>query len=367
MLQLFISLLILSGIGVLLALLLEVADSFLADYGEKHVLVNDEKDLLIKGGRPLLSTLMQEGIFIPSACGGKGTCAYCKVKVLQGGGTLLPTETPFLTPEELEKHVRLSCQVKVKEDLRIEIPEELFFVKQFDVEVMEIEDLTSEIKGLRLKILSPEEGIDFKPGQYVHLEVPRYKATKGSEYRAYSISSSIEDHYELSLVITRAPGGAVSTYVHDYLKEGDKLVVNGPFGDFYLKASDRDILMIATGSGLAPIRSILYQIRAEGVERKATLFFGARNRKDLFFYDELRDFEKSLPNFTFIPTLSRASEEDHWEGEMGRVTDLIKDKITENAPFDVYICGSPVMVESCADLIKGKGIQEDRIFYDKFE
>ena len=367
MLQLLTSILILSGIGAFLALLLEIADSYLADYGEKHILINNEKDLLVKGGSPLLSTLMQENIFIPSACGGKGTCAYCKVKVQEGGGPVLPTETPYLTPEELGADVRLSCQVKVKEDLKIEIPEELFLVRQFDVEVKEIRDLSPEIKGLRLKIVSPEERIKFKPGQYIQLEIPKYKATKGSEYRAYSISSSAEDHQEMSLIITRAEGGAVSTYVHDYLKEGDKLVVNGPFGDFYLRVSERNILMIATGSGLAPIRSILFQMREEKIEREATLFFGAKRRKDLIFYEELKEFETTLPHFSYIPTLSRATDEGQWEGEKGRVTDLIKNKIEKRAAIDVYICGLPDMVEDSVELLKEKGIPEDRIFFDKFE
>ncbi|MBW1799503.1 MAG: 2Fe-2S iron-sulfur cluster binding domain-containing protein [Deltaproteobacteria bacterium] len=367
MISIIIGLLIISAIGALLALLLEIADSCLADYGEKHILINDKKDLLIKGGNPLLSTLMEQGIFIPSACGGKGTCSYCKVKVLEGGGPVLPTERPYLGPEELNDHVRLSCQVKVKEDVKIEIPEELFLVKQFRVKLQGLEDLTPEIKGLKLEILSPGEGITFKPGQYVQLEVPKYKLTRGSEYRAYSIASSSERHHEVGLIITKAPGGAVSTYVHDYLNAGDELVINGPYGDFFLRESDRDILMIATGSGLAPIRSILFQIENERIQRAAALFFGARTRKDLYYYDEMKSLEERLANFTYIPTLSRATDEDKWEGEKGRVTSLIEKHIPENASIDVYICGSPAMVESCLELLKKKGVPSDRIFFDKFE
>ena len=366
MLQLILSLLILSAIGAILALFLEVADSFLADYGEKHVLINEQKDLVIQGGRPLLFTLMEEGIFIPSACGGKGTCAYCKVRVHEGGGPLLPTETPYLSPEEREGHVRLSCQVKVKEDLKIEIPEELFLVKQYRVRVERIEDLTPEIRGLQLKIVSPEEGITFKPGQYVQFEVPKYKMTSGAEYRAYSICSSADEHHRLDLVITKVPKGAVSTYVHEVLKAGDALTATGPYGDFFLRESDREILLIATGSGLAPIKSILHQIETEGIRRKATLFFGARTTEDLYYQEELREFEKTVPGFTYMPTLSRATEADQWEGEKGRVTDLIERDVPDNADLDVYICGSPAMVESCVNLLIRKGIPEDQIFYDKF-
>jgi Na+-transporting NADH:ubiquinone oxidoreductase subunit F len=367
MVQLILSLLILSGMGGVLALLLELADSYIADYGEKHILINDEKDLVVKGGNPLLSTLGQEGIFIPSACGGKGTCAYCKVKIQEGGGPVLPTERPYLSPEELQGHVRLSCQVKVKEDLKIEIPEDLFLVKEFRVKVERIEDLTPQIKGLHLKILSPEEGFTFKAGQYVQLEVPKYKLTKGREYRAYSISSAADKRHELELVITRVEKGAVTTYVHDYLKAGEELRVMGPFGQFYFRDSHRDILLIATGSGLAPIKSILHQIEKEQIQRKATLFFGARTGQDLYYQEELRMLETAIPHFTYVPTLSRPTEGEQWEGERGRVTNLIEKYIEENADLDVYICGAPAMVESCVELLTKKGIPGEHIFFDKFE
>lgn len=366
MLQLVISLLIISGIGAVLALLLEIADSYIADYAEKHILINEQKDLLVKGGVPLLFSLMDERIFIPSACGGRGTCAYCKVKILEGGGHVLPTETPYLSPEELGANVRLSCQVKVRHDMKIQIPEAFFLIKEFRVRLERIEDLTPEIKGLHLTILSPEEGITFKPGQYVQLHVPRYALTSGPEYRAYSISSSAAAHQNLELVITKVPGGAVSTYVHDYVKEGEGLIVNGPYGDFFLRDSETDILLIATGSGLAPIKSILDQIEREQIKRRTTLFFGARTRKDLYYFEALQGLQEKIARFTFVPTLSRPAEEDRWEGETGRVTDLIEKHVPENAPLEVYICGSPVMVESCEKLLKSKGISEDRIFYDKF-
>lgn len=366
MFELVFGLLILAGISAFLALLLEIADSYLADYGEKHILINEQKDLLVQGGRPLLSTLSEKGIFVPSACGGRGTCAYCKVNVLAGGGPVLPTETPYLSSEELRASVRLSFQVKVKDDLKIQIPEELFLVKEFRVRVEAIRDLTPQIKGLHLKILSLEEGIVFKAGQYVQLEVPKYKRTSAPEYRAYSISSGPHDHYQMELVITKVEKGAVTTYVHDYLKRGEELRATGPFGEFYLRDSERDILLIATGSGLAPIRSILHQIESEGISRKTVLFFGAKTKHDLFYYEDLKAWEKSLPNFTFIPTLSRSDEEDHWLGEKGRVTHLIEKHIPENASLDAYLCGAPEMVDSCAAILVKKGIQRDRIFYDKF-
>jgi Na+-transporting NADH:ubiquinone oxidoreductase subunit F len=366
MTNLIVSVLVIAGIGAVLALLLELADRYIADYGECRITVNQEKDLVVQGGSPLLFTLQDEGIFIPSACGGKGTCAYCKVKVLEGGGPVLPTETPYLTPEEMEDHVRLSCQVKVRNDLAIAIPEELFLIKEFKVRVDRLEDLTPYIKGVTLAILQPEDGISFKPGQYIQLEIPKYKLSSAPEFRAFSMASSPESNKKIELYVGLVEKGIVSTYVHDFLKEGDELVMRGPFGDFYYRESERDILMIATGTGLAPIMSILRYMRKEKIARKTTLFFGTRIEEDLFCVEELRGMEKELPDFTFVPTLSRMTDDSSWKGEKGRVTVHIAEKIPEGASLDVYICGSPEMVDSSLIILKEKGIPEEHIYFDKF-
>ncbi len=364
--QLIFSILIISGIGALFALLLELADTFIANYGECRISINREKELVVQGGNPLLFSLMEEGIFIPSACGGKGTCAYCKVKVLEGGGPILSTETPYLTEKEREDNVRLSCQVKVRSDLVIELPDELFLIKEFEVRVDRILDLTPYVKGVTLGILSPEEGISFRPGQYIQLEVPKYKLSKEPEYRAFSMASSSKEPHSVELYVGLVEKGVVSTYVHEYLKEGEELIMRGPFGDFYFRDAERDILLIATGTGLAPIMSILRHIRVEQIQRKTTLFFGTRKQEDLYCVEELREMEKHLPAFTFIPTLSREAEGSPWKGKRGRVTDLIEDLIPEGAGYDVYICGNPDMVDSCTDLLKAKGTPEDQIYFDKF-
>ena len=350
--QLIADILVIGGIGAVLALLLELADRFIADYGECRIRINEEKELTVQGGSPLLFTLQEEGIFIPSACGGKGTCAYCKVKVLEGGGPVLPTELPYLAPEELEDHVRLSCQVKVRNDLAIEIPDELFLIKEFKVKVDRIEELTPYIKGVTLAIVMPEDGIAYKPGQYIQLEIPKYKLSTAPEFRAFSMASIAGEGRKIELFIGLVEKGIVSTYVHEYLKEGDELVLRGPFGDFYYRDSDRDILMVATGTGLAPILSILRHMRIEKVQRKNTLFFGTRVEEDLFCVEELRELEKELPDFSYVPTLSRAPDDSDWDGERGRVTDLIEKHIPEGANLDSYICGSAEMVESCLTLLK---------------
>ncbi|MDP2104622.1 MAG: FAD-binding oxidoreductase, partial [Desulfobulbaceae bacterium] len=306
--------------------------------------------------------------YLPSACGGKGTCAYCKVKVLSGGGSLLPTETPYLSPAEIAAGIRISCQVKVKEDLEIEVPLELLAVKEYRVQVETIVDVTPDIKHLRFAILSPPEGITFRAGQYVQLEAPLAGSSGSPEFRAYSIASSPEERHHIELIVTKVPEGTVSVYVHDRLQKGDELIMRGPFGDFYLRDSPRETLLIATGSGLAPIRSMLYERAKKNDSRSFTFFFGDRRPVDLLFHDEMSSFEKRLDNFRFIPVLSRATLEDQWPGAKGRVTDLIRNQVAEGAEVDVFICGAPSMVQSCCDiLIKEKKIPPERIHYDKFE
>ncbi|UCE43010.1 MAG: 2Fe-2S iron-sulfur cluster binding domain-containing protein [Candidatus Aminicenantes bacterium] len=366
MTQFIVSILIISGIGAVLALLLEFADRFIADYGECQIMINREKELKVQGGSPLLFSLQDEGIFIPSACGGKGTCAYCKVKVLEGGGPVLPTETPYLSADEQEDNVRLSCQVKVRNDLAIEIPEDLFLIKEFKVRVERLEDLTPYIKGITLAIVEPEEGITFKPGQYIQLEIPKYKLSSAPEFRAFSMASFPEEHQKIELYVGLVEKGIVSTYIHNYLKKRDELVMRGPFGDFYYQESDRGILMIATGTGLAPIMSILRHMHREQIQQKITLFFGTRSEDDMYCVEELKSLEKELPRFTYVPTLSRVSDDSPWQGERGRVTDLIEEHIPEAADLDVYICGSPEMVDSCLEVLEKKGISEDNIYFDKF-
>jgi Na+-transporting NADH:ubiquinone oxidoreductase subunit F len=365
--NLITSVLVISGIGALLALLLELADRFIADYGECQILINKEKELKVQGGSPLLFSLQDEGIFIPSACGGKGTCAYCKVKVLEGGGPVLPTETPYLSAKELEENVRLSCQVKVRNDLAIKIPEDLFMIKEFKVRVDRLDDLTPYIKGVNLAIVDPEEGIKFKPGQYIQLEIPKYKLSSAPEFRAFSMASFPEEHKKIELYVGHVEKGIVSTYVHDYLKEGDELVMRGPFGDFYFRDSERDILLIATGTGLAPIMSILRHMRMEMIPRKTTLFFGTRIEEDLYCVEELENLEKEISHFTYIPTLSRVTDNSPWKGERGRVTGLIEKNIPQGASLDVYICGNAEMVESCLEALRKKDIPVAQIYFDKFD
>ncbi len=366
MIQLLLSLLALSGLGAVLAFLLELADSYLGFYGECQIGINrGEKELRVQGGGTLLSTLMEQGIFIPSACGGRGTCGYCKVKVLEGGGLLLPTETPYLEPDEVKDNVRLSCQIKVREDMAIEIPPELFLIKEFRARVVGLRDLTDEIKELRLRLIEPD-AITFKAGQYVQFQVPEYEECPGSVYRAYSIASSTHEPHDIALVVTKIPGGLATTFIHEVLKEGDEVTFNGPYGEFYLRESDREIFLVATGSGMAPVLSILHQMAVKKIERKTTFVFGARQKKDLFYVEEIEALKEQIPHLEVIMTLSRPQEEDQWEGEKGRVTKVLEDIIKNGENKEAYLCGNPAMVESCQGLLTKKGIPQGLIFFDKF-
>ncbi len=356
----------LTGITVVFAFLLTLADRTVGDYGELQLTINAEKDYTVKGGDTLLSTLLEEKIFIPSACGGKGTCGYCKVKILEGGGPVLATEKPFLTDEELNNSVRLSCQCKVKENIKIEIPEELFNVQEYEATLEEMEDVTDVIKRLRLKLKDGEE-ITFKPGQFIQFKAPLYKGNSEEVYRAYSIASKPSEKSYIELLIGYIPNGICTTYVHQHLKVGDTVQINGPHGDFYYNEDSEDeMILVAAGTGMAPILAILKNMEEKNIQRKAKFYFGARTPDDLFFLDYFKELEEKLYDFEFIPTLSRVTEEHNWTGEQGRVNKIIEKDLSDGYDKEAYLCGNPRMIESMVEALTKKGVLEEKIFFDEF-
>lgn len=364
--EILITIFAVSTITAIFALLLTIADRTIGDYGEVSLIINNEKEFTVKGGNSLLSTLIQEDIFIPSACGGKGTCGYCKVQVHQGGGPILATETPFLTKKEIEDDFRLSCQCKVKEDIKIEIPEELFNVKQFTTILEEMEDMTDVIKRVRFRLPEGQE-ISFKPGQYIQLRAPEYEGNSEEVYRAYSIASSAADKEHIELFIGYVPGGIATTYVHQHLKLGDEVTINGPYGDFYYQEdNDREMILVAVGTGIAPILSILNHMKINDIKRKAVFYFGAKTPEDLFLLDYFKDLEESLYDFTFIPTLSRVTEEHNWKGEVGRVNNMIDKYISDVENKEAYLCGNPPMIKSVVASLNEKGLDPELIYFDEF-
>jgi len=367
MLEVGIAVLGVCGISLFLTLIILIAAATIGNYGECTVRINaGEKELKVNGGQSLLSTLNSEGIFVPSACGGKGSCGLCTLKVSNGAGDYLPTETPWLTAAQMADNIRLACQVKVKNDLEIEIPPEYFLIKQFATIVESIEDVTHDIKQLRLRLQDPQE-IEFKAGQFIQMLVPEYELTEEEVYRAYSISSSPAEKNIIELQIRLVPNGICTTYVHKYLKEGDTLTINGPYGDFFLQDSEREIICIAGGSGMAPIKSILFDMRDQGiVNRQITYFFGAVSKRDLFNGEIMVQLEKDLPQFTFIPALSKPAEDDEWDGESGLITEVIARCMKNGKNAEAYLCGSPGMIDATVEMLKANGVTEERIYYDKF-
>jgi len=356
---------VVSLIGAGLAALMVVSEHFFADYGPCRITVNDEREFTIEGGRDLLSVLSGEKLFIPSACGGRGACGLCKLKVFEGAGPLLPTEEPYLDKDERESNVRLACQVKVRNNLKIEIPQELLAIREYTCTCADIKDLTHDIKQFRFELVEPES-IDYVPGQYIQLLTPVYEKSSEEVHRAYSISSDSEEKDAVELIIRLVPGGICTTWCFEYLKVSDQIKMNGPYGDFRLSDSDAPIVFIAGGSGMAPIKCILHYMKNTGNKRKATYYFGANVVKELFLIDLMRDFESELTDFQFVPVVAEPEQDENWDGETGLVTEAVQRDLKNASECEAYLCGSPGMIDAAIKILHELGMNDDSIFYDKF-
>lgn len=357
--------LIVSVIAASLAAILSIAEHFLRNYGPCKITINKEKDLTVDGGTSLLSVLTENKIFIPSACGGRGTCGLCKLKVLSGAGTLLPTEEPYLDEKEKADNVRLSCQVKVRSNLEIEIPDELFNIREYSGKCTEIIDLTAEMKLFRFELVEPKE-INFIPGQYIQLLTPVYAKSSEEVYRAYSISSDPAQKNIIDLIIKYVPGGICTTYCFKYLKAGDTVKFNGPYGDFRLTENDSEMVFVAGGSGMAPFVSILYEMKNKNIKRKTAYYFGANKADELFLLDEMKQFEKDLPDFKFVPVISEPKQNQNWSGETGLVTEAVERNVKNASQSEGYLCGSPGLIDASVKILKKLGMPANKIYYDKF-
>jgi Na+-transporting NADH:ubiquinone oxidoreductase subunit F len=363
--DILITVLIVSAIAAGLALVLVIAERFIANYGPCKITLNGKREITVQGGKPLLSALREENIFIPSACGGRGTCGVCKVKVLEGAGQIFATETPFMSKEELNDHVRLSCQVKVRNDLAVQIPEELFNVREYSARCAKIEDLTYDMKRFRFELMEPAM-IEYVPGQYVQLLCPRYKGSSEEVYRAYSIASDPQEKGIIDLIIRRVPNGICTTWCFEYLKEGDTVKLNGPYGEFRLSDTEAPMVFVAGGSGMAPFVSLLHRMRNEGIQRQTVYFFGGNSLSDLCLDEQIKEFAEALPNFTYVPVVARPEEGSSWKGETGLVTEAVKRRFQDLSGHEGYLCGSPGMINAAAQVFTSLGMPEEKIYYDKF-
>ena len=324
---------------------------------------NGARVLRVPGGNTLLCTLVEQQLFIPSVCGGRGMCGCCKVTVQAGGGPLSPREERRLAPAERAANMRLSCQITVQNDLSITLPQELLAIHEFHGTVARITQLTHDVRAFRLKLNDPAT-IQFIPGQYVQLLSPVYNKSSAAVYRAYSIASDPRDKNAIELIIRLVPGGICTTYCFEYLKEGDQVKFNGPYGEFRMADTTAPMIMIAGGSGMAPIKCILQHMQNIGSTRDARYFFGANQVCELFEQDWMKQCEQILPHFAFVPVVLRPETE--WHGETGLVTQAVERAYTDLSGHEAYLCGSPGMIDACVVALTKRGMPQAKIYYDKF-
>jgi Na+-transporting NADH:ubiquinone oxidoreductase subunit F len=353
-----------AGLTVLLSAGLMIAERFLINYGICKLDINaGEKPLEVNGGQTLLSCLYANEIFIPSACGGKGSCGHCKITVTSGGGPVLPTETPYLNRKEIRSGVRLACQVKVREDIYVRIPEDYLNVKLFSAMVKSTRSLTYDIKEVRVKLNDPPE-ISQRPGQYVQIQAP---SPDGPVFRAYSISSAVYEPNEVEVVVRLIPGGIGSTYIHN-LEVNDPVVFTGPYGEFRLNEDPSvEIVCVGGGAGMAPMKNIIYTIYDRWPERSCWLFFGCRTTKDIFYLDQFKELERKHPSFHVIYALSdELGPDEKWDGETGFIHLSVDKHLEAGKPRQAFLCGPPLMIEAVTRVLDEKGLHPDEIFYDEF-
>lgn len=349
---------------VTLAALLLVAEQWLVHYGACTIDVNGgERVLAGEGGETLLSQLYRHRIYIPSACGGRGTCGACKVRVESGAGPLLPTEEAFLTRGELRQGLRLACQVKLRGDVAIRLPDEWLHVRMFTSVVQRVTELTPDTRELRLRLLEPER-MDHLPGQYIQIMAP---GPEGPVFRAYSISSPPSAKEYVDLIVKRVPGGLCSTWLHR-LAVGDTVRFTGAYGDFRLNEDPRvEVVCVAGGCGIAPVRSIVHDLYQRWPDRRCRLFFGCKTAQDLYCLEEFRHLAALHPAFTFVAALSEPGAADSgWTGETGFIH-LVVDRRLEPGPRrQAFVCGPPPMNEAVARVLQAKGVRGSHIFVDNF-
>jgi Na+-transporting NADH:ubiquinone oxidoreductase subunit F len=397
------SVLVFTFLLTMLVLTIIYTEKKLVSQEKVKLFINGEKEIDVNPGSTLLSTLAQYNIFIPSACGGGGTCAMCKCRVIEGGGTILPTEKTHINRKEAADHTRLACQVKIRSTMKIQVPEEIFSIKSFTGTVESNENVATFIKFLRFNI-DNNESLKFKAGGYIQISVPAgtyhfkdfdipniykedwnrlnlWKLKTNVEqpiFRAYSMANHPAEGDKVSLTIRIATPpprmadvnpGQCSSYVFS-LKKGDKVNFSGSYGEFFIKDTSREMIYIGGGAGMAPMRSHIFHLfHTLKTNRKVTFFYGARSKRESFFDEEFKAIESNFPNFKHILGLSEPLKEDNWTGPIGFIHNVAyKFLINHEDPTEVeyYLCGPPMMIDSVIHMLDNLGVEEDMIAYDKF-
>ena len=394
-----------SAIVVSLVLLILFAKSKLVSSGNVTITINGEKEVVAPVGGKLLATLADANLFVPSACGGGGTCAQCRVKIYDGGGSLLPTEESHITKREASQGDRLSCQVAVKQDMNIEVPEEVFGVKKWECTVESNDNVATFIKNLVLKLPEGEQ-VDFRAGGYIQIECPphqvKYKDFEVQEKfredwdrfnlwqyessanevvtRAYSMANYPDEVGQIMLNVRIAspppgdnndiPPGIMSSYIYS-LKAGDKVTISGPFGEFFARDTKNEMVFIGGGAGMAPMRSHIFdQLKRLGSDRKITFWYGARSKREMFFVEDFDSLQDANENFQWHVALSDPQEEDNWQGYAGFIHEVLYDNYLKDHPApedcEYYMCGPPVMNAAVINMLQGLGVEDENILLDDF-
>ena len=410
-LTIFSAVIIFLVIILLLVAILLVAKAKLVQSGDVTVNINSERKIVAPAGSSLLNVMANDKIFLPSACGGQGNCGMCKCQVEEGGGEILPTEVGFFNRKQIKENYRLACQVKVKNDMEVKIPQEVLGIKKWECEVVSNNNVASFIKEFVVKL--PEgETLDFKSGSYIQIDVPKYEAkfadmdidekfrdewdkfkmwglvSKNTEetYRAYSMANHPAEGNIVMLNIriatppfdrstgTWAAGinpGICSSYIFSR-KPGDKVTVSGPYGDFHILDTKREMLYIGGGAGMAPLRSHLLHLfhTLKTTDRKISYWYGARSRREIFYEEDFRAIEREFPNFSFHIALSDPQPEDNWTGYTGFIHQVIYDNYlkTHDAPEDIeyYMCGPGPMANAVKKMLWDLGVPREMLMFDDF-
>ncbi len=394
-----------TAIVLALVTMILVARSKLVPSGNVKIVVNGEKTIEAPTGGKLLGTLADAGLFVPSACGGGGTCAQCRVQIHEGGGSILPTEESHITKREAKQGDRLSCQVTVKQDMKINVPEEVFGVKKWECTVRSNDNVATFIKELVLE-LPAGENVNFRAGGYIQIECPakrvEYKnfeiadeyrgdwekfklfdlvsAPKEDALRAYSMANYPEEEGIIMLNVRIAtpppsrmnelPPGVMSSYIFD-LKPGDKVTISGPFGEFFAKETNAEMVFIGGGAGMAPMRSHIFdQLRRIKTDRKMTFWYGARSLREMFYVEDFDMLDAENDNFTWHVALSDPQPEDNWDGYTGFIHEVLYENYLKDHPApedcEFYMCGPPMMNAAVIKMLTDLGVEPENIMLDEF-